>query len=254
MTHLPPPQAYPPPTPIDPKQQPQQQQPSSTRTHPYYPIAPPVAYPGVPTTHIQLPSSTPQATSALPPPTQYYRAPIAASPYPPPTVIPYPRPLVADQQQPQPVPPLVKPEEQFIYDYQAIRNQIPQIATVDEAALRETLRRVETLTERRESISYPSSSVAQPASETDSTEVKLPPNWKTARDNEGRVYYYHTKTRVSQWYPPTEASRSDEDTSDGRSTGEDDDDVEFKKRRRKSSHASDKESYDVSISVHRNPE
>lgn len=32
--------------------------------------------------------------------------------------------------------------------------------------------------------------------------IKLPPKWKTAKDSKGRVYYYHTKERVSQWEPP----------------------------------------------------
>lgn len=25
--------------------------------------------------------------------------------------------------------------------------------------------------------------------------IKLPPNWKSAKDAEGKVYYYHTSTR-----------------------------------------------------------
>lgn len=33
--------------------------------------------------------------------------------------------------------------------------------------------------------------------------VKLPPKWKTARDSSGRVYYYHSVTRVTQWDPPS---------------------------------------------------
>lgn len=32
--------------------------------------------------------------------------------------------------------------------------------------------------------------------------VKLPPKWKSAKDAEGRTYYYHVKTRISQWEPP----------------------------------------------------
>lgn len=34
------------------------------------------------------------------------------------------------------------------------------------------------------------------------TPVRLPPKWKSAKDSEGRVYYYHVKKRVSQWEPP----------------------------------------------------
>ncbi|XP_033101978.1 uncharacterized protein LOC117105068 isoform X2 [Anneissia japonica] len=32
---------------------------------------------------------------------------------------------------------------------------------------------------------------------------KLPPNWKTATDSEGKVYYYHALTRQTQWDPPS---------------------------------------------------
>merc|ERR1711881_757462 len=39
--------------------------------------------------------------------------------------------------------------------------------------------------------------------EGDAIIVKLPPKWKTARDSSGRVYYYHSITRVTQWDPPT---------------------------------------------------
>lgn len=33
--------------------------------------------------------------------------------------------------------------------------------------------------------------------------IQLPPRWKIARDSEGHVYFYHIKTRTSQWEPPT---------------------------------------------------
>lgn len=29
--------------------------------------------------------------------------------------------------------------------------------------------------------------------------IVLPPNWKTARDPEGKIYYYHVITRQIQW-------------------------------------------------------
>ncbi|CAH1789994.1 unnamed protein product [Owenia fusiformis] len=32
--------------------------------------------------------------------------------------------------------------------------------------------------------------------------VKLPPNWKTAKDADNKTYYYHTVTRQTQWDPP----------------------------------------------------
>nr|XP_039266370.1 histone-lysine N-methyltransferase SETD2-like isoform X1 [Styela clava] len=44
----------------------------------------------------------------------------------------------------------------------------------------------------------------------DSSPSKLPPNWKTAHDAEGRIYYYHAITRQTQWDAPTWDGR-DED-------------------------------------------
>ena len=35
-------------------------------------------------------------------------------------------------------------------------------------------------------------------------EINLPPHWKTARDPQGKIYYYHTITRKSQWERPTD--------------------------------------------------
>lgn len=32
--------------------------------------------------------------------------------------------------------------------------------------------------------------------------IHLPPRWRLARDVASRVYFYHVKTRVSQWEPP----------------------------------------------------
>lgn len=33
--------------------------------------------------------------------------------------------------------------------------------------------------------------------------IVLPPSWKTARDPEGKIYYYHVITRQTQWDPPS---------------------------------------------------
>ncbi|KAJ9595221.1 hypothetical protein L9F63_013482, partial [Diploptera punctata] len=56
--------------------------------------------------------------------------------------------------------------------------------------------------------------------------VRLPPKWKSAKDSEGRTYYYHVKTRVSQWEPPqwTETDQQPESESSSDSSDDDDDD------------------------------
>ena len=36
------------------------------------------------------------------------------------------------------------------------------------------------------------------------TDLSLPQNWRTARDPQGKVYYYHVITRKSQWVRPTD--------------------------------------------------
>ncbi|KAM4705207.1 histone-lysine N-methyltransferase SETD2 [Rhinophrynus dorsalis] len=40
--------------------------------------------------------------------------------------------------------------------------------------------------------------------------IVLPPSWKTARDPEGKIYYYHVITRQTQWDPPTWDSPGDD--------------------------------------------
>jgi hypothetical protein len=45
--------------------------------------------------------------------------------------------------------------------------------------------------------------------------VKLPPKWRTARDSSGRVYYYHSVTRVTQWDPPAMDQEEEEEWSGG---------------------------------------
>ncbi|XP_075214845.1 SET domain containing 2 [Lycorma delicatula] len=73
--------------------------------------------------------------------------------------------------------------------------------------------------------------------------VRLPPKWKSAKDSEGRTYYYHVKTRVSQWEPPVwdqhqqpqpqqsdSSSDSDDDSDDeSSSTSEDEEEEEEEK-------------------------
>ena len=54
----------------------------------------------------------------------------------------------------------------------------------------------------------PVTSVASSGSEV---RIKLPPNWRTARDPGGRLYYYNRKTKEVAWDPPesTESSPND---------------------------------------------
>uniref|UniRef100_S4R4T2 WW domain-containing protein n=1 Tax=Petromyzon marinus TaxID=7757 RepID=S4R4T2_PETMA len=40
--------------------------------------------------------------------------------------------------------------------------------------------------------------------------ISLPPNWRTATDQEGKIYYYHVVSRVTQWDPPAWEGDSDE--------------------------------------------
>uniref|UniRef100_A0A665TYN4 [histone H3]-lysine(36) N-trimethyltransferase n=1 Tax=Echeneis naucrates TaxID=173247 RepID=A0A665TYN4_ECHNA len=44
--------------------------------------------------------------------------------------------------------------------------------------------------------------------------IVLPPNWKVARDPEGKIYYYHVVTRQTQWDPPTWEGSSDNTSVD----------------------------------------
>ncbi|KAK7506668.1 hypothetical protein BaRGS_00002143 [Batillaria attramentaria] len=53
--------------------------------------------------------------------------------------------------------------------------------------------------------------VPPPPSPPKASSTTLPPNWKTARDAEGRLYYYHTVTRQTQWEPPAWERNSPED-------------------------------------------
>lgn len=62
--------------------------------------------------------------------------------------------------------------------------------------------------------------VSQPVIQVNSTALwprqasptagSLPPNWQSARDSSGRLYYYHTLKRESQWEFPTGESIGDE--------------------------------------------
>ena len=54
----------------------------------------------------------------------------------------------------------------------------------------------------------PVTSLASSGSEV---RIKLPPNWRTARDREGRLYYYNRRTKEVSWEPPESDSTASED-------------------------------------------
>ncbi|KAG8179351.1 hypothetical protein JTE90_007623 [Oedothorax gibbosus] len=65
--------------------------------------------------------------------------------------------------------------------------------------------------------------IAMPVVDKDLVPVKLPKNWRSAKDDEGNVYYYHSKTRLTQWDPPSgdqlleEEDDSEDDEEDSES-------------------------------------
>lgn len=46
---------------------------------------------------------------------------------------------------------------------------------------------------------------APPPPPDQTCEPRLPPDWKSAKDDQGRTYYYHRVTRQTQWARPTAA-------------------------------------------------
>jgi len=62
----------------------------------------------------------------------------------------------------------------------------------------------ESLPERRETEEPP----PPPAPPVPAPSVRLPPNWKMAKDPEGKYYYYHSVTRKTQWDPPSLEGRA----------------------------------------------
>lgn len=64
--------------------------------------------------------------------------------------------------------------------------------------------------------------------------IDLPPKWKSATDNRGRMYYYHVKERISQWLPPPpdhigvqpDSSSTSESSEESSSSNEDDEDID----------------------------
>lgn len=44
--------------------------------------------------------------------------------------------------------------------------------------------------------------------------LDLPPMWKFAIDERGRIYYYHVKIRIPQWNPPIKIQPLSEPNND----------------------------------------
>jgi hypothetical protein len=55
-------------------------------------------------------------------------------------------------------------------------------------------------------LEVPSSSMPKPPQE----ESDLPPGWATARDAEGKVYYWHRETKAVQWHKPEVSAAADQ--------------------------------------------
>ena len=60
----------------------------------------------------------------------------------------------------------------------------------------------------------------QPATIPPNQPIRLAPNWRVAYDAEGRMYYYHSKTRETQWEPPTEEEEPDKEQEEENETDE----------------------------------
>ena len=54
-----------------------------------------------------------------------------------------------------------------------------------------------------------------PAPPVPESTVKLPPGWKMAKDGEGKFYYYHSVSRVTQWDPPSPEGGADKKEEKG---------------------------------------
>lgn len=55
---------------------------------------------------------------------------------------------------------------------------------------------------------------------------ELPRNWKMAVDDEGRCYYYHVRTRVTRWDPPSLEEDSESESSESSSDEEEEVEVD----------------------------
>ncbi|XP_043464325.1 histone-lysine N-methyltransferase SETD2 isoform X3 [Leptopilina heterotoma] len=92
--------------------------------------------------------------------------------------------------------------------------------------------------------------------------LDLPPKWKWAKDERGRVYYYHIKERVSQWLPPPpdhigvqpDSSTSSDSSEESSSSNEEEEDVEEDKNSDRTTEDMDVDSVcDASVEAKQSP-
>ncbi|CAK8674987.1 unnamed protein product [Clavelina lepadiformis] len=117
-------------------------------------------------------------------------------------------------QQPVPVQQTLQPQMQTVQPLQQNLQPVQQVAqpqTVEIQQQQQTVLPVPT-----PAVPDPKSQGAPPVPKgsksppKDPRPPRLPPNWKTASDADGCVYYYHVITRQTQWEPPTwDASEED---------------------------------------------
>lgn len=56
--------------------------------------------------------------------------------------------------------------------------------------------------------------IVKPPPEPKSEERKLPPHWRTAKDGDGKTYFYHALTRETQWDMPSGDDKSNKQLSE----------------------------------------
>ena len=56
--------------------------------------------------------------------------------------------------------------------------------------------------------------IVKPPPEPKSEERKLPPHWRTAKDADGKTYFYHALTRETQWDMPSGEDKSNKQLSE----------------------------------------
>ncbi|XP_053569697.1 histone-lysine N-methyltransferase SETD2 isoform X2 [Bombina bombina] len=110
---------------------------------------------------------------------------------------------------PQTAPPIVQsypqPGLQYIPNQQIyaphpqglVMQQAPIVTTIVDPGQPQALQQPEMVLPANNILDLPPPSPPKPKT------IVLPPEWKTARDPEGKIYYYHVITRQTQWDPPS---------------------------------------------------